>query len=148
MGIEYRIANQKDLDITTEIAFELFKDSTKEELRQEFAVLLQNKEAIIFLAYFQDECVGFAQCQLRHDYVEGCSTSPVGYLEGIYVREKFRHNGIAKTLLKNCENWAKANGCTEFASDCEFCNTTSQSFHKKSGFEEVNKIICFKKSLK
>lgn len=147
MKIEYRIANLKDLDITTEMAFELFTDSNKEELRQEFIDLLQDNEAIIFLAYTDGECAGFAQCQLRHDYVEGCSTSPVGYLEGIYVREKFRRNGIAKDLLKNCENWAKASGCTEFASDCEFGNTVSQIFHKKVGFEEANRIICFKKPL-
>ncbi len=27
--------------------------------------------------------VGFTQCQLRYDYVEGTKTSPVGYLERI-----------------------------------------------------------------
>lgn len=148
MEIEYRIAKLTDLDITTDIAYELFTDSNRDELKEEFRNLLQYNETIIFLAYVNGECAGFAQCQLRHDYVEGSSTSPVGYLEGIYVREKFRHNGIAKTLLQNCENWAKASGCTEFASDCLVSNTASQLFHKRVGFEEANRIVCFIKSLK
>lgn len=147
MGIEFRIASVKDLKTVTDIASELFVESSREELKKEFAELLKDDEVKIFLAFVGYECAGFAQVQLRHDYVEGCETSPVGYLEGIYVREKFRHQGIAGTLLKNCENWAKTSGCTEFASDCEFCNTTSQLFHKKVGFEEANKIVCFKKKL-
>ena len=34
--------------------------------------------------------IGFAQCTLRNDYVEGSSSSPVGYLEGIYVKDEYR----------------------------------------------------------
>ena len=39
--------------------------------------------------------VGFAQVQLRRDYVGGNHLSPVGYLEGIYVEETYRRRGIA-----------------------------------------------------
>lgn len=102
---------------------------------------------MFFLAFADGEAIGFAQCQLRHDYVEGTETSPVGYLEGIFVKEEFRKQGLAKKLLKECENWAALQGCTEFASDCELTNTTSFAFHKKLGFEEANRIICFTKKL-
>ena len=38
-----------------------------------------------------DGCaVGFAQCGLRRDYVEGTDSSPVGYLEGIFIKEEYR----------------------------------------------------------
>ena len=91
--------------------------------------------------------VGFAQCQLRHDYVEGTESSPVGYLEGIYVAEEYRKHGIARELLSVCETWAKGKGCAEFASDCELENTQSLQFHLNVGFEEANRIICFTKKL-
>lgn len=91
--------------------------------------------------------MGFAQCQLRHDYVEGTETSPVGYLEGIFIREGFRHRGFAKELLQECEKWAKEQNCSEFASDCELTNSDSLQFHLMMGFEEANRIICFKKEL-
>jgi aminoglycoside 6'-N-acetyltransferase I len=79
--------------------------------------------------------------------VEGTETSPVGYLEGIYVTESARNRGIARQLLAECENWAREQGCREFASDCELGNTVSLEFHLSLGFREVNRIICFAKKL-
>lgn len=61
--------------------------------------------------------------------------------------EKYRLKGIAASLCKECENWAKEMGCTEFASDCELTNTDSLHFHLSIGFREENRIICFKKNL-
>ena len=116
-------------------------------LREEFSSLLKDAEFAVFLMYEQAKPVGFAQCQLRHDYVEGCETSPVGYLEGLFVEEAFRGKGMAKALLARCEAWAKAQGCAEFASDCELSNTQSIAFHESVGFTEENRIVCFKKEL-
>ncbi|MCQ2771590.1 MAG: GNAT family N-acetyltransferase, partial [Clostridia bacterium] len=86
-------------------------------------------------------------CGLRHDYVEGCNTCPVGYLEGIVVDQDYRKKGIARILCKECEEWAKEHGCTEFASDCELSNDESLSFHLSIGFKEENRIICFRKEI-
>ena len=118
-----------------------------EELAAEFSELLGQGDAALFLARQAGEAVGFAQCQLRHDYVEGTSTSPVGYLEGVYVEENHWQRGVAAALLHACEAWAKRQGCTEFASDCELENTDSLRFHQSLGFREVNRIICFTKKL-
>ena len=117
------------------------------ELAPEFAELTASAEASCFLAYDGETPIGFAQCQLRHDYVEGCENSPVGFLEGIYVAEGFRRGGVAKALLSACEDWARSVGCTEFASDCELDNHDSLAWHLKAGFEEVNRTIWFAKKL-
>ena len=117
------------------------------ELEPEFAELTSSPEAACFLAFDGDKAVGFAQCQLRHDYVEGCDTSPVGFLEGIYVDDSHRRSGVARTLLSACEDWARSVGCTEFASDCELDNHDSLAWHLKAGFEEVNRTIWFAKKL-
>ena len=71
----------------------------------------------------------------------------MGYLEGIYVREAARRQGIARRLLSACESWAKAKGCAEFASDCELDNTDSQRFHQAVGFDEANRIVAYVKKL-
>ena len=91
--------------------------------------------------------MGFAQCQLRRDYVEGCDTTPVGYLEGVFVEEPHRRRGAARALVDACQDWARQQGCREFASDCELDNTGSLRFHLGVGFEEANRIICFTKRL-
>lgn len=142
-----RKAETKDLAILAELACQLWPDHTVEELRSEFTETIEKPEAAFFLAYVQETAVGFAQCQLRSDYVEGTDSSPVGYLEGIYVADRYRKQGVAKALLTACESWAKSKGCTEFASDCELTNTQSLQFHLRMGFEEANRIICFTKKL-
>ena len=122
-------------------------DHDAQALADEFAELTASDEAACFLAVDDDQAVGFAQCQLRHDYVEGCHTSPIGFLEGIYVSETHRHSGIAQSLLSACEDWARSLGCTEFASDCEIDNLASLAWHLKSGFSEMSRTIWFAKKL-
>lgn len=142
-----RKADSRDLAVLAELACRLWPHHTAARMGEEMAVMLQNDEAVFFLAFDRAEAVGFAQCQLRHDYVEGTESSPVGYLEGIYVAESYRHRGVARELLAACEAWAKAQGCTEFASDCELDNAQSLQFHLGVGFAEANRIICFTKRL-
>ena len=60
---------------------------------------------------------------------------------------KARAGRIARRLLSACENWAKAKGCAEFASDCGLDNMDSQRFHQAVGFEEANQIVAYVKKL-
>ncbi len=129
------------------LAIKMWDSHTIQELTENFADTINSKNAVYFLKYSDNKPVGFAQCSLRHDYVEGTNSSPVGYLEGIFVEEAYRTKGYAIELLKTCEEWAKGMGCTEFASDCELQNAQSLSFHLAAGFKETNRIICFKKSI-
>lgn len=139
-------ASKSEAADLAELAVKMW-DSTISELTDSFTDLLGSDNAACFIAYQDNLPVGFAQCQLRYDYVEGTETSPVGYLEGIFVREEFRRSGFASRLLIECQNWAKAKGCAEFASDCEINNDDSLKFHLKMGFAEANRIICFSKKL-
>ena len=142
-----RKAEIKDLPILAELARQLWPDNTVEEMRSEFAEIIAKPDAAFLLAYAEETAAGFAQCQLRHDYVEGTDSSLVGYLEGIYVADGYRKQGVAKEFLSACESWAKTKGCNEFASDCELDNVQSLQFHLNVGFEEANRIICFTKKL-
>lgn len=128
------------------LSLKLWPEHDFNEMIGDFEDAIQNDDAAMFLA-MNDEPIGFAQCQLRRDYVEGTQSSPVGYLEGIFVEEAFRNRGYAGELLAVCEEWARSKGCTEFASDCELGNDTSLAFHLSVGFEEANRIICFSKKL-
>ena len=129
------------------MAKQMWTDHALEDLEAEFRNLVMNDEAACFIKYVDAKPIAFAQCQLRHDYVEGTESSPVGYLEGIFVSEGYRKKGYAAELLSACEKWAREKGCTEFASDCELDNIDSLRFHIALGFEEANRIICFRKDL-
>ena len=145
--MKIRKAEIQDLSTLAELSCKLWPHHTADEMLTEYRKGIANSEAAFFLAYAGETPIGFAQCQLRHDYVEGTSSSPVGYLEGIYVLPDHRHEGVAKQLLKACEGWAKSRGCTEFASDCQLTNADSLCFHLNVGFEEANRIICFTKRI-
>jgi len=140
-------ATPREAATVAALAGRMWTSATLEERTEEMISLIASEEAAVFLLYADDQPVAFAQCQLRHDYVEGTETSPVGYLEGIYVDDAYRGKGYARMLLSACENWARDMGCTEFASDCELDNTGSLAFHLRMGFEEMNRVICFAKKL-
>lgn len=142
-----RKAEKNDLPVLGKLASELWPHHTPAEMQAELSEIIAQKDAALFLAYHGETAVGFAQCQLRRDYVEGTDSSPVGYLEGIYVAVPAQGRGFARALLGACENWAREKGCTEFASDCELDNVQSLRFHLNVGFEEANRIICFTKKL-
>lgn len=142
-----RNALLSDAATVAALAQQLWPHHEAAQLQEEFEPLLEDANAAVFLAFSDDMPVGFAQCQLRHDYVEGTASSPAGYLEGIFVVPAYQKQGIARALLASCEKWAKEQGCVEFASDCELSNTNSLRFHLSMGFEEANRIICFTKTL-
>ena len=139
-------AEQENLTSAAALACELWPGHGPDELLAEWETVTPG-EGAVFLAMEGGAPAGFAQCQLRRDYVEGTDSSPVGYLEGIYVREAFRGRGLARALLQACEGWARGRGCAQFASDCELGNTGSIAFHLGAGFAEANRIVCFTKRL-
>lgn len=140
-------AQLKDISFIADMAILMWKEQTIEELSSEFETFINGDDSVIFMYWINNQPIGFAQCQLRHDYVEGTDSSPVGYLEGIFIKEEYRKHGYAKELLSECEKWTLEKGCTEFASDCELTNSISLDFHLNVGFTEANRIICFKKNL-
>ena len=90
--------------------------------------------------------VGFAELSIR-PYAEDCVTDRVAYLEGWYVVPSARRQGVGRALVVAAEEWGRAQGCTEFASDALLDNDTSAVAHRALGFDETVQIRCFKKNL-
>ena len=101
------------------------------------------------LGAFVDErrLVGFAEVGLRTDYVNGCDTNPVAFLEGIFVDHAERRRGVGRLLIEAVEKWATANGCEELASDADLGNTTSHRLHEGLGFTETERVVFYRKRL-
>ena len=89
---------------------------------------------------------GFVELNIRN-YAEGCDTDQIAYLEGWYVVPESRTQGIGRALVQAAEQWAREEGCSEFASDTLFDNDISAAAHRALGFTEVVQIRCFRKSL-
>lgn len=140
-------ADSSGAEYLAELVRIIWPEHTPEELTGIITDYMTSENSAVFAQAADGRYVGVALCSLRHDYVEGCETSPVGYLEGVGIHEAYRHRGIARELVSECEQWAKEKGCSEFASDCELTNTASLNFHLSIEFQEENRIICFRKTL-
>jgi aminoglycoside 6'-N-acetyltransferase I len=93
------------------------------------------------------EVIGFAEAALRHDYVNGCDTSPVLFLEGLYVVPAHRRQGVGRSLCAAVEGWGRSRGVREFASDALADNPAAHHFHAAAGFEETERVVFFRKPL-
>lgn len=89
--------------------------------------------------------VGFVELFVRN-YAEGC-TGAAPYVEGWYVDPTLRGRGVGRVLMGAAEAWARGRGFVELASDTPVQNTGSQKAHRALGFEEVERIVHFRKPL-
>lgn len=112
----------------------------------ELQQLLQEGGTVL-LAFDQDRPVGLAEANMRHDHVNGTASSPVGFLEGWYVVETWRGKGIGRALVAEVARWARAQGCSELASDTALDNALAQAAHLGSGFAETERVIYYRMPL-
>lgn len=116
------------------------------EIEQFFAGTLRMPLAVLLAIDDGGTPVGFAELSIRA-YAEDCVTDNVAYLEGWYVVPEARRRGVGRALVAAAEEWAVAQGCTEFASDALLDNAPSAAAHRALGFVETVQIRCFRKSL-
>jgi aminoglycoside 6'-N-acetyltransferase I len=102
---------------------------------------------VLVFTHENGEALGFAEASIRTDYVNGTHTSPVAFLEGLYVKPDSRGQGIARQLVADVEQWAREMGCTELASDALVENQVSHKMHEALGFEETERVVYFLKGI-
>ncbi len=115
---------------------------------EELAESLVDAEGAVFLACLAGgEAVGFAEVRLRHDYVNGTESSPVGFLEGWYVQPPWQGHAVGRALLAAVQAWTRAAGCSELASDSRMEDVQAHAAHRACGFEETERVVYFRMAL-
>ena len=90
--------------------------------------------------------VGFLELSVRA-FSDGCDSAPVPHVEGWFVHGTHRGEGIGRSLVRAAEEWSRGRGFTELASDAELANIHAQQAHRHLGFEEVDRLVKFRKRL-
>jgi aminoglycoside 6'-N-acetyltransferase I len=116
----------------------------QEHLDEMAAFVAEPRRYAQFIAYDGAQAVGLAEAAVRHDYVNGAETSPVAFLEGLYVVPAARRNGIGGRLVAAVAAWARDQGIRELASDTAIDNLASHAMHKALGFEETERVVFFR----
>ena len=128
---------------------QLWPGPTSEHLEEMAEFLASPQRFAQFIEYDQvGNAVGLVEVAIRHDYVNGTNSSPVAFLEGIYVVSEARKRGVARSLVGEAERWAVKAGCVEFASDAALENTESHAMHAALGFQESERVVFFRKALR
>jgi len=132
-----------------ELRLELWPDATADEHREYMALALTQPERFLQLMMYDElrQPIGFIEGSIRSDYVNGTESSPVGFVEGVYVLPSWRRRGIARQLFAAIADWAKARGCRELASDALLENEASQRTHRALGFRETERVVYFTRTL-
>jgi len=127
----------------------LWADATADDHHAYMAISLAQPERFLQLMIYDEkhQPIGFIEGSIRGDYVNGTETSPVGFVEGVYVIPAWRRKGIARQLFAAIGDWARARGCRELASDALLANEASQRAHRALGFEETERVVYFRRML-
>lgn len=137
-----------DRDAWLRMRGELWPDVSTEDLAPDVDAFIWPGDDVLLSAVFvsEDEAGqlrGFLELYVR-EYAEGCD-GPTPYVEGWYVAPSARGNGVGRELMRAAEDWSRTNGYKELASDTEIHNEGSQRAHAAIGFDEVERIVVFRK---
>lgn len=130
-----------------ELRLQLWPDGSTEEFLPEMAAACAEPDRFGQFLFLSPGGLaeGLVEVALRTDYVNGTESSPVAFLEGVFVVPASRGLGIARALVAAAEGWARDRGCTEFASDAEVSNVGSHAMHAALGFVETERVVFFRK---
>ena len=141
-----RLIHDEDVLRWYQLRRQLWPEHDENALQQEMLNLIKKPHTHpVFIYELPDYgIVAFIEASLR-EYVDGCVTGPVAYIEGLFVDRQFRRQGIAAKLVQQATRWAKQQNCKEIASDTVWNNRESQQVHQKLGFMETERIIIYRK---
>lgn len=108
---------------------------------------LQSKDKVCLLATGGDgQAIGFIEGSIRHN-VDGCETSPAGYVEGWYVLKEKRREGVGRTLIEKLEDHFRKSGLKEVAADALWEETEIRNSYVGVGFKEISRIVNYIKEI-
>jgi aminoglycoside 6'-N-acetyltransferase I len=102
---------------------------------------------IVFVAETEGRVVGFLELDFRK-YAPGCQSSPVPFIEGWHVESAYQRRGVGRALVEAAEARARAMGHHEIASDSEVDNADGIAAHRALGYDEIERVVCFRRQLR
>lgn len=145
--MQIRPFRESDFDAWLRLSAALFPEHTPDELAPWMHEFRAREDGAVFIACRDDGTVcGFVEVASR-PYADGCDTSPVGFIEAWFVDPDMRRTGVGRALLAAAEDWARARGYSEMASDALLDNIISHRAHEAAGYIEVERAVRYRKPL-
>ncbi len=147
MNLKIRLATGEDKPEWLRMRLLLWPEVESADLLSEMERILADPLTPVFVLERPEGGLGgFLEASTRK-YAEGCVTAPVGYIEGWFIDEDLRGSGYGHQLVRAAEDWARSQGLKEMGSDTWLENEVSIRAHLAMGYEEVERLIHFAKTL-
>lgn len=154
--MHFHLATLNDLPIWARMRDALYSDLKPDYILAEIRRIVDDSALTTFLIFPhgpqsgrdipKGEPIGMIELSLRN-IVDGCISSPVAYIDGLYLVEPWQGKGLGKEMMDFIRKWAQEQGCTELAVDTEPENQRAQKFYLREGFEETFRIVQFRMAL-
>ena len=147
-AVTVRPVQPRDLREWRRLRLALWPSHRSDELDHEIdQICADDQRQPVFVAEVRPgRLCGMVEASLRAE-AEGCTTSPVGYLEGWYVDPEWRLRGVGRRLVEAAEAWARSHGCIEMASDTVSGYPDSPAAHRAIGYSVAATSLHFRKGL-
>lgn len=117
-------------------------DSDEATLLNSLRSILQQDDAVIFVADAGGTLVGLAEVYLRHDEPHPLIiTHRYGYLQSLIVSAQFRRSGIGRRLVAASHEWAKERGATEMQLDSWEFREGPLHFYEHLGYRTLKRHL-------
>lgn len=147
MPLSIRPATANDCPEWLRMRQRLWPDDPTDDLEADMTTWLIGQQCQAFVAEQPDGQLGaFIEVATRPSDVHG-TIGRFAYVEGVYVEPELRRQGVFRALIETAANWGRDQGCSELHSDAHLSNSTSQAAHSALGFEEVNRLVHFRKQI-
>ena len=92
---------------------------------------LTNNESIIYLAYIEENPVGFIQL---YPIFSSVTMEPMYILNDLFVDSSYRKIGVAQALIQTAKDLCKKNGVKGMVLETQTTNKLAQSLYENCGF--------------
>lgn len=145
--MQIRKASEKDIARINELLYQvcmihhngrpdIFKAGARKYTEEQLKAILNDERTPVLAAVDgNDTLMGYAFCifeQVSNDNILVDDKSL--YIDDLCVDERFRGQGVGKTLYLAVKDFAAKNGCRNLTLNVWSCNTPALEFYKRCGF--------------
>ncbi len=146
--MHFHLATLADFPAWHRLREELYGYIDPAHSEAEIRHIVEDPALTTYLVFDENETapIGMLELSLRN-IVDGCLSSPVAYIEGLYLVEKWQERGLGSQVVDFAKKWAMEQGCSELAVDTELDNERAQKFYLRQGFEETYRVVQYRMAL-
>lgn len=125
------------LQIHADIRPDIFIPATTKYTSEELESMLQEEEKPVYVAADeQDNCMGYAFCQLREQpFSNNMVPFKMLFIDDLCVDQNIRGQHIGEQLFEHVKREAKRLGCYEVTLNVWAGNTSAEKFYEKMGMK-------------